>query len=95
MWALIACMAALVFNNMIKDPLAMGVAYNGLFVLAAVYFTAGLAVVSYLFIKHKVAWPAKFFFYLMLVLWSFLGIIVILAGVLDTWFNFRKLEKGA
>jgi uncharacterized protein YybS (DUF2232 family) len=95
MWALIACMGALVFSNMIKIKPVIETAYNGLFILAAVYFTAGLAVVSYLFIKYKVSWPAKFFFYLMLVLWSILGIIVILGGVLDTWFNFRKLEKGA
>jgi uncharacterized protein YybS (DUF2232 family) len=94
MWLLIACMSALVFKKMINNPLVDSIAYNLLFVLAAVYFTAGLSVVSYLFIKYKVPWPAKFFFYLMLVLWSFLGIIIILNGMLDTWFNFRKLEKG-
>lgn len=94
-WLLIACMGVLVFNKtMIKNQQAWDIAYNAVFMLAAVYFSAGLSVASYMFIKHKVAWPVKFFFYLMLVLWSFLGIIVILTGVLDTWFNFRKLEKG-
>jgi uncharacterized protein YybS (DUF2232 family) len=95
MWALIACMAVSVFKTMAPNKVVQDIAFNGLFVLGAVYFMAGMSVVSYLFIKYKTPWPMKFFFYLMLVLWSFLGIIMILAGMLDTWFNFRKLEKGA
>ena len=94
MWACIACMGTLVFKDMLKAEAVQYAAYNGLFVFSAVYFTAGLAVVSYLFIKYKVPPFAKFMFYLLLVIWSFLGIIVILAGMLDTWFNFRKLENG-
>lgn len=94
MWAMIACMSALVFNGVIKNQVVFDIAYNLAFILAAVYFAAGLAVSSYMFIKYKVPAPAKFFFYLLLVIWSFSGIIVILAGMLDTWFNFRKLEKG-
>ena len=94
MWALIACMSVLVFQALVKNQLIQDIAYNGIFVFGAIYFTAGLSVISYLFVKYKAPWMARFFFYLMLVLWSFLGIIVILAGMLDTWFNFRKLEKG-
>ena len=35
---------------------------------------------------------AKIIIYAIIVLW-FLGLII-LVGVVDTWFNFRKIEKG-
>ncbi len=94
MWTFIFSMAVLAAEKFIPLKEPVEIAYNAMFVLAAVYFTAGLSVASFLFIKYKVPQPVRFFFYLCLVLWSFLGIIVMFTGMLDTWFDFRKLGRG-
>jgi uncharacterized protein YybS (DUF2232 family) len=93
-WALLACLFTVLFQNVIKNALIQDIAYNGIFVLANVYFAAGLAVCAFMFVKYKVPGPVRFFFYLMIVIWSFLMALLVLAGILDTWFNFRKIEKG-
>jgi uncharacterized protein YybS (DUF2232 family) len=93
-WALLACLFIVVFQNMIKNGVIQDIAYNGVFVLVNIYFAEGLAVCAFLFIKYKAPGPMQFFFYLMIVIWSFLMAVIILGGILDTWFNFRKIEKG-
>jgi uncharacterized protein YybS (DUF2232 family) len=94
MWCLLAIMFTLIFKGMIKNVLAQNLAYNGAFLLANVYFVAGLAVTSFLFVKFKVPGLARIMFYVMLVIWPYLSAIMILTGVLDTWFNFRRIDKG-
>lgn len=108
-WALIACLVPLVVPfKQVNAPIS-AVAYNAVVVLVSLYFTLGLSVISFLFIKYRVPVFLKTVFYIFVVMWSFLGIImiaagkfewvlfgiiIVLTGILDTWFNFRKLEKG-
>ncbi len=94
MWGLIACLAVLVFKNMFKNEILRSAAYNGAFIFANLYFIAGISVASFMFIKFKVPGIIRLFFYIILFLWSYLMAIIILTGILDTWFNFRRLEKG-
>jgi len=36
---------------------------------------------------------AQFFIYAIIIMWTGLSFVIILAGIFDTWFNFRKIER--
>jgi uncharacterized protein YybS (DUF2232 family) len=94
MWIFLAAISVLVFTKFIPQPWVFDAGLNVAFVMANVYFLIGLSVISFLFKKYKLPPILQFMIILMVVFWIFLSIIIILAGIFDTWFNFRKIEKG-
>ena len=65
---------------------------NGLITLMAVYFFAGIAIVSYYFEKKRFPRMLRFFLYSLVALQQFVLILVIGLGFFDIWLNFRKRE---
>jgi uncharacterized protein YybS (DUF2232 family) len=68
---------------------------NGFISLMAVYFFAGIAIVSYYFDKKRFPRMLRFFLYSLIGLQQFVLLVVIGVGFFDIWLNFRKREpKG-
>jgi len=85
-------MALIVPQGFIKvPPILPDIAVNLLVILASYYFFIGAAVANYLMIKAKTPRFLQFLVILGVLLWSPASIIIMLTGVLDTWFNFRKI----
>jgi uncharacterized protein YybS (DUF2232 family) len=93
-WGLIASLAIFAFNRFISADWVLTVGINSAFVLGNLYFMVGLGVASFLFKKYKLPFILQTLIIILIVFWVYLSIIIMLAGVLDTWFNFRKIEKG-
>ncbi len=92
-WALIICLGIFVLDKVIHNNIVFTVSLNGTFLLANIYFIAGLSVVTFFLVKYSVPVFIQFFIYVLILMWSGLSLIVILTGILDTWFNFRKIEN--
>ena len=67
---------------------------NGLIILLTIYFFAGIAVVSFFFIKKRFPPVLKFFLYSLIALQQLFLLFVIGLGLFDTWLNFRKIENN-
>ncbi|MCE5299603.1 MAG: YybS family protein [Spirochaetia bacterium] len=93
-WLTISALAVFAFRDKIPVPWARDASLNVIFVMANLYFMAGLAVLLFLFKKYKVPQVVQFIGIGAVILFNGISIIMILTGVLDTWFNFRKLTKG-
>ncbi|MBE9503641.1 MAG: DUF2232 domain-containing protein [Proteobacteria bacterium] len=72
-------------------PTLKVIGMNLLVVLFTIYFFQGMAIISFYFNKKKVAGLLKGFLYVLIV-W-YLGALVALVGLFDTWADFRKLSK--
>ncbi len=91
-WILIACMAAMVPYNIITIPsIIYDIAINLMVILGSYYFFIGAAVVNYMMVKAKVPRFLQVLVIVGVVFWSPASIIIMLTGILDTWFNFRKI----
>jgi uncharacterized protein YybS (DUF2232 family) len=87
-WGAIGCGFCLLLpTGFLKMP-----ALNALIVLMAVYFFAGIAIVSYYFEKKRLPRILRFFFYSLIGLQQFVLLMVIGLGFFDVWLNFRKME---
>lgn len=93
-WIFILGLFLFIIKNFIKNEIIYLVAINILFVFSNLYFLIGLSLNSYFFDKFKVPVFLQIIFYISVLLWNFLTIIIILTGILDTWFNLRKIQKG-
>jgi uncharacterized protein YybS (DUF2232 family) len=59
------------------------------------YFFQGLAIFSfYLVFKGVTPWMRFFCYFLLLIFFQPLGIVLVMLGFFDSWFNFRKLKMG-
>ena len=67
---------------------------NLLTILAMVYFMHGVAVIVFLMDKRKVPLVMRVVIFAVLTVEFFLAVLVALAGVFDTWFDFRRLKKA-
>ena len=65
---------------------------NGLIVLVVVYMFQGLAIISYYFEKKKFPLLLRGLVYTLVAVQQLLVIVVILAGFLDVWVDFRRLQ---
>lgn len=65
---------------------------NGLIVLVVVYMFQGLAIISYYFEKKKFPLLLRGLVYTLVAVQQLLVIVVILAGFLDVWVDFRRLK---
>ena len=69
------------------------IAINCLFILMFVYFCQGVAVAAFLFKKKKSPLLLVLFFYVLIAIQPFFLLLVIGSGLLDNWFDFRKLNR--
>lgn len=95
-WVPIAAGALYFANSYLigSSPVAV-VAINVLIVLGAVYFFQGLSVVSYYF-KAKLSPMLRMVGYVAFFLFFQVGLtLVTIVGLIDFWFDFRKLKKIA
>jgi uncharacterized protein YybS (DUF2232 family) len=77
-----------------SDPLRI-VLLNLLLVLGAVYFFQGLAVVSFFFRKRFSPLLRLFGYLLILLFMQIVGVVIMVLGLFDFWFDFRKLKRLA
>jgi uncharacterized protein YybS (DUF2232 family) len=68
------------------------IAVNLLIVLSVVYCFQGFAVCVFFMNRWKVPLLIRSFIYVMIVFQSFGTLLLLVAGVADTWFDFRKLN---
>lgn len=67
---------------------------NGLILLSVIYTFQGLSIVVYFMHKWNVPILLRSFLYVMVILQSFGTIILLICGVADIWFDFRKMKKA-
>ncbi|MBW1649488.1 MAG: DUF2232 domain-containing protein [Deltaproteobacteria bacterium] len=68
---------------------------NGFIVLFNVYFFQGWSIISYYFEKKKINTGVKLLLFAAVILIKYLLFALIVAGLFDTWFNFRRIENKA
>lgn len=71
-------------------PRSIGV--NGLILLSVVYGFQGLAVAVFLMNKWRVPLLFRSFLYVMIIFQTFGTILLLIFGIADIWFDFRKLK---
>lgn len=71
---------------------AREISVNLLILLSVIYCIQGFAICVYLMNKWNVPILLRSFLYVMIVFQSFGTILLLVAGVADTWFDFRKLN---
>jgi uncharacterized protein YybS (DUF2232 family) len=90
-WLLIAAgIVALMGTGTLKN-----IGYSLVLVLALVYFFQGLAIFNSLLYHWNLPLPMKIFLYLVVVVQSYGMILLTIAGIADTWADFRRLAKEA
>ncbi|MGW8194348.1 MAG: DUF2232 domain-containing protein [Desulforhopalus sp.] len=68
---------------------------NGLILLSSVYCFQGLSIAVFFMYKWNVPLLLRSFFYVMLIFQSFGTIMLLIVGISDIWFDFRKLKSDA
>lgn len=71
------------------------IAINVLMVTALVYFLQGLSIVAFYFDKKAVPKFIRGMVYVLIGIQQLLTLLVIVLGLFDTWFDFRKLHRSA
>jgi len=67
---------------------------NILIVCLFVYFLQGLAVIEFYFKTRRIPRLLKVLFYFLLLIQQYLLMLVCIIGLLDLWFDFRRLSRG-
>ncbi len=67
---------------------------NGLIIMVVIYFFQGIAIVSFYFDKKGFPKILRGILYSLIALQQFVLLLVIAAGFLDLWTDFRRLKKG-
>ncbi len=68
---------------------------NGLILLSIVYCFQGLAIGVFFMHKWNIPLIFRVFFYVMIIFQSFGTVLLLFLGIVDIWFNFRKLHLEA
>lgn len=92
-WILIICLGVFILDKIIHNDVIFTICLNGIFLLANIYFIAGLSIVNFFLVKYSVPLFIQFLVYMLILFWAGLSLIIMLTGILDTWFNFRKIEN--
>jgi hypothetical protein len=92
-WIFIAGCAALLADKYLPYRWIYYAGLNMAFAAGGVYLMVGIAVSSFYMKKFKVPVILQFVIYGLLLLAKFTILAVALAGLFDTWFNFRKIQK--
>lgn len=93
-WVLIAGLSAILLKKFLPSAWMYYAALNVVFVLFNVYFFTGVGIISFMLKKYKVPPLMQFLAFMGIIFFMYLTVVVVLVGVLDTWFNFRKIERG-
>jgi uncharacterized protein YybS (DUF2232 family) len=68
---------------------------NGLIIMMMIYFFQGIAIVSFYFEKKQFPKLLRGILYGLIALQQLVLLLVIAAGFLDMWIDFRRMKKGA
>jgi uncharacterized protein YybS (DUF2232 family) len=68
---------------------------NGLIIMMMIYFFQGIAIVSFYFEKKQFPRLLRGILYGLIALQQLVLLLVIAAGLLDMWIDFRRMKKGA
>ncbi len=88
---------AIITGGLALLPLTLfrGIGINSLILLSIVYCFQGLAIAVFFMNKWNVPLLLRSFFYVMIVFQSFGTLILLIFGIADIWFDFRKLKPKA
>ena len=75
----------------LRIPEIVAAGLNILIICLFLYFIQGIAVFEYYFRTKNVHRFLRLIFYAILVVQQYLAIVIIVAGLFDLWFDFRKL----
>jgi hypothetical protein len=81
------------FLYFIKNDYTSFVALNGLIIFMAVYFFSGLCIVNHFFKTRKIPIFVQGMIYFIIILMNELKFVLVILGVLNIWFDFRKIKK--
>ncbi len=90
-WGVIGCGTLL----LVAGSAGRLIGLNGLLVLMTVYLFQGLAIVAFFFEKKHFPRMFRIFLYTLIAVQQMLLLIIIVVGLFDTWFNFRKIGPTA
>jgi len=93
-WVLIIGISVILLKKYLPAEWMYYAGLNAAFVLANIYFFAGMGILSFMLKKHKVPALLQFLAYMGVIFFMYLTLAIVFVGVFDTWFNFRKIEKG-
>lgn len=65
---------------------------NTLFVTATLYTFSGFCILQHFFIRSRLPFFVRWTGYILLLLQPFLGLLVMFLGLMDLWFDFRKIR---
>lgn len=77
---------------LLPTPILRSLGINCLILLSIVYCFQGLAIAVFFMNKWNVPLLLRSFFYVMIVFQSFGTLILLIFGIMDIWFDFRKLK---
>ncbi len=80
------------FGLFIPVPAVSDIALNGFICIAAVYFCQGLAIVGFYFQSFSVPSIVRGIIYFVVFAQPVVAALVCIAGVFDTWIDFRRLK---
>lgn len=92
-WIFIAGCGVLLADNYLPYKWIYYAGLNFAFTAGGIYLLLGVSILSFYMKKFKIPGLLQFFIYVLLFIAKFTIIAVALAGLFDTWFNFRKIQK--
>ncbi len=94
MWILLVALAFVIGKSFFKSEASYTAGLNFVIVMANLYFIIGISVLTFYLNKFGVPFYFQAAIYALFVIWPTISIVMVLTGIFDTWFNFRRLEKG-
>ncbi len=93
-WILILALLFIILKKYLNNEVIFSITLNIIFVLANLYFLIGLSLVFFFMEKYKIPFFMQVLSVIIIISWNHLSFIIMLTGILDTWLNFRKIQKG-
>jgi len=81
--------------TLLPVPILKGAGINGLIMLSVIYTFQGLSITVYFMHKWNVPILLRSFLYVMVFLQSFGTVVLLICGIADIWFDFRKMKNVA
>ena len=81
------------FGVFLGEGWALSLSLNAVLVISAVYFFNGMSIILFYFNKHNVSSVVRVIVYMLIAIQQLLMVLIVLAGIFDQWFDFRKLKK--
>jgi len=81
--------------TLLPVPVFRNVGINSLIMLGVIYTFQGLSITVYFMHKWNVPILLRSFLYVMVILQSFGTVVLLICGIADIWFDFRKMKNVA